>query len=302
MALSLPQKMAVADLAKVLYDFLPGSGNSNTSFPLAVGKVGLRDAWPQIGVSKGPGIVQMLTWTLENKRGHLSALMEEIVAQSITYRRHNPLTREEVDEVNRHLLRLQIKIPNLHDPAFLDGLPRRATAKAAAAPAATESTVSPQEFERLKIALLALAALEPQARGFAFEKFLTDLFGVFGLAPRNSFRNTGEQIDGSFTLHHETYLVEARWRERLADAAALHAFAGKVTGKASWSRGLFISEAGFTPEGLVAFGTGKPVICMDGLDLHDTLERRLALDKVLAAKARRAAETGKLFVQVRDIF
>jgi hypothetical protein len=302
MALSLPERMAVADLAKVLYNFLPGSGNNNTAFPIATGRVGLREAWPHIGVSKEPGIVAMLTWTLENKRGRLSALMEEIVSQSLTYRRQNPLTREELDEVNRHLQRLQIKIPGLHDPAFLDGLPRRAAAKPPTSAPAAQQGVSQKEYERLQVALRELAALDPKPRGFAFEKFLNDLFEVFGLAPRASFRNTGEQIDGSFTLHNETYLIEARWREKLSDAAALHAFAGKVTGKTTWSRGLFISEAGFSEDGLVAFGTGKPVICMDGLDLHDTLERKLGLDKVLGAKARRAAESGKLFVRVRELF
>ncbi len=302
MALTLPERMAVADLAKVLYNFLPGSGNSNTAFPIAAAKVGLREAWPQIGVSKEPGIVAMLTWTLENKRGRLSALMEEIVSQSLTYRRQNPLSREELDDVNRHLQRLQIKIPGLHDPSFLDGLARRAPAKPTAAPRVAEPGVSHQEYERLKTALLALAPLDPHPRGFAFERFLTDLFAAFKLAPRGSFRNTGEQIDGSFVLHHDTYLIEARWREKATDAAALHAFAGKVAGKVSWSRGLFISDAGFSEDGLEAFGTGKPIICMDGLDLHDTLDRKLPLPDMLAAKARRVVETGKPFVRVRDLF
>lgn len=301
MALSLPERMAVADLAKVLYKFLPGSGNNNTAFPIAASRVGLSEAWPQIGVSKEPGIVAMLTWTLENKRGKLSVLMEEIVSQSLTYRRNDPLSREELDEVNRHLLRLQIKIPGLHDPAFLDGLPRRA-AKPAGAPAAAESGVAAEEYARLKAALLKLAPMEAQARGYAFEQFLTDLFAVFKLAPRGSFRNTGEQIDGSFVLHHETYLIEARWRKKPADAADLRAFSGKVADKVAWGRGLFISDAGFSEDCWAAFGSGKPLICMDGLDLHDALDRKLALDRVLAEKVRRAVETGKPFIRVRELF
>ncbi|MEC9361603.1 MAG: restriction endonuclease [Pseudomonadota bacterium] len=301
MALSLPERMAVADLAKALYNFLPGSGNANTAFPIAAAKVGLSEAWPQIGVSKEPGIVAMLTWTLENKRGRLSALMEEIVSQSVTYRRRNPLSREEVDEVNRHLLRLQIKIPPLHDPAFLDGLPRRAANSADASPAA-QTAVAAEEYARLKAALLKLVPMEAHARGYAFEQFLTDLFAVFNLAPRGSFRNTGEQIDGSFMLHHDTYLIEARWRRKPADAADLRAFSGKVADKAAWSRGLFISDSGFSEDCWATFGSGKPLICMDGLDLHDALDRKLALDTVLATKVRRAVETGKPFIRVRELF
>ena len=51
----------------------------------------------------------------------------------------------------------------------------------------------------------------PQERGLRFKIFLSDVFAAFGLAPRGSFRIVGEQIDGSFRLHTETYLVEAKW-------------------------------------------------------------------------------------------
>ncbi len=38
-------------------------------------------------------------------------------------------------------------------------------------------------------------------------------------------------------------------------------------------KGLFVSNSGFTEDGLAAFGRGKRVICMDGLDLFETLSR-----------------------------
>lgn len=46
----------------------------------------------------------------------------------------------------------------------------------------------------------------------------------------------------------------------------LLSFAGKVSGKAAWSRGLHLSYAGYTPDGLEAFGRGKrtAIICMAG--------------------------------------
>lgn len=154
----------------------------------------------------------------------------------------------------------------------------------------------------LKQKLIELSDLEPQPRGYAFEAWLTDAFNAFGLAAREPFRLRGEQIDGSFQLHGETYLVEAKWHAAQTGAADLHAFHGKLEQKAAWARGLFISNSGFTPDGLAAFGRGKRVICMDGLDLFETLNRELPLDQVLARKARRAAETGQPFERVRDIF
>ena len=40
---------------------------------------------------------------------------------------------------------------------------------------------------------------------------------------------------------------------------------------------------------------------MDGMDLFDLLERQLTIEAVIEAKARRAVETGRPFVRVRDI-
>jgi hypothetical protein len=155
---------------------------------------------------------------------------------------------------------------------------------------------------QLKGELLALHQITPQARGYAFEKLLCDVFNVYGLEAREPFRLRGEQIDGSFQLLNETYLLEAKWQGGQTGVADLHTFHGKLEQKAAWTRGLFISNSGFTEDGLAAFGRGKRVICMDGLDLHDTMHREIPLNHVLDRKVRRAAETGSPFARVRDLF
>ena len=169
--------------------------------------------------------------------------------------------------------------------------------------------VAPQPQRRVDTALtsalaarlLEVSTMDPQARGYAFETFLKQVFDAYGLAARASFRPRGEQIDGSFVLGEQTYLLEARWRNARVDVETLRAFNGKVEEKASWSRGLIISQSGFTADGLHAFGRGKRVICMDGLDLHEILSGRLHLADVIALKVRRAAETGMAYVPVRDL-
>lgn len=175
-----------------------------------------------------------------------------------------------------------------------------------------DAAQGPQEsakpaFDQLRIAALRddvvkLSALEPQARGYAFEAFLKSLFEVYGLNPREAFRMRGEQIDGSFVLANETYLLEAKWESALTGVADLHIFQGKLDQKAAWARGLFVSHAGFSEDGLAAWGRGKRVVCMDGLDLYEMLERKLPFDHVLDRKIRRAAETGSAFVRVRELF
>jgi restriction endonuclease len=157
---------------------------------------------------------------------------------------------------------------------------------------------------RLRDSLMGLHTMPPQQRGFAFERFLNDLFELFQLAPRRSFRLVGEQIDGSFQLGQDVYLVEAKWQNEPTGQSDLLSFSGKVEGKAQWSRGVFISYSGFSQDGLEAFARGKStrIVCMDGFDLHCVLTHGLNLGEVIAAKVRRAGETNDAFVSVRDLF
>ncbi|MBU4261965.1 MAG: restriction endonuclease [Proteobacteria bacterium] len=150
--------------------------------------------------------------------------------------------------------------------------------------------------------LIQVTSLPPQKRGYEFEAFLKKLFDAYGLAARASFRLSGEQIDGSFVMHTETYLLEAKWQNAQTGVGDLHTFEGKLGQKASWTRGLFVSNSGFSSDGLQAFGRGKRLICMDGYDLSEMLRMKLSFVDVMDAKIRRAAETGCPFVPVRDLF
>ena len=167
--------------------------------------------------------------------------------------------------------------------------------------APAESRIDATAASSLANRLLQVSKMDPQPRGYAFEKFLRDMFDAYGLSARASFRLVGEQIDGSFVLGDDIYLLEAKWTNALVDAATLRSFNAKVEDKARWSRGLLLSYTGFSSNGLTAFGRGKSVICMDGRDLHDVLSRRLDFGDVLAMKVRRAAETGQPFVRVGDL-
>ena len=162
------------------------------------------------------------------------------------------------------------------------------------APSATTRTALRAQF-------LGLHELAPQPRGYAFERFLTALFDAWGLDARAGFSNRGEQIDGSFVLDGATYLLEAKWQARPADAATLHGFAGKVGERALWARGLFVSYAGFSSDLTHAF-TPRQVLLMDGMDVIDLLSRDLDLDAVLRAKGRHAVERKAAFASTRTLF
>ena len=216
----------------------------------------------------------------------------------MTYRvsKGSPITREDIQTLNDLLKKLEFKIPELYDPKFLDSLPSLAKEK--------PFQLTEKERKKLGEQLVQLGTLDAPSRGYAFEGFLNDIFKAFEMAPRESFRLVGEQIDGSLQFQGETYLVEATWRNKKVGQEELLSFSGKVVGKARWSRGLHIAYSGYSAEGLEAFARGRPtsIVCMDGLDMHELLERGLNLTKVLERKARRAAETNEAFVPVRELF
>jgi Protein of unknown function (DUF3644). len=150
--------------------------------------------------------------------------------------------------------------------------------------------------------LEALHNQQPHQRGHSFELWLNELFTAFYLSPKGAFRLKGEQIDGSFLLNNETYLVEAKWHSTKTGNADLHAFHGKLDQKISWARGVFISWAGFTRSGLDAWGRGKKVICVSGYDLVLMLKNNISFRMLMEEKIRRAAETGNLYVKIDEIY
>lgn len=299
MGLSLKELQAITEIADILYSFLPGSPHPFAapaiSFPGVANKLGLINYW--VGGSKKPAIVQLLQNTLENRRDLFCDLLLEIVKTGMAYRNNkkDPITRDEILELNTLITRINFKIPDLWDPAFIDTLPRKQPLEK------TEIKISNQEnINGLKIELIRLTSLKPQERGFAFEKFLNQLFSTYNLDPRNSFRIVGEQIDGSFQIGSDVYLLEAKWHDKPTDQADLLVFHGKIGGKSTWSRGLFVSYNGFSEDGLTAFSRGRQtnMIGMTSEDLFHILNGEMSLLDAINLKARRAAETGEFFVSV----
>lgn len=70
MSLSMKEATAISAIADLLYEFLPGSGNSRPAFPLAANGVAVGDFWQQ--GSKLPSLVQLLSVTLEHRRNRFA--------------------------------------------------------------------------------------------------------------------------------------------------------------------------------------------------------------------------------------
>ncbi len=132
-----------------------------------------------------------------------------------------------------------------------------------------------------------------QQRGFDFEKFLNELFLLYELDPKSSFKNYGEQIDGAFTFDGTDYLLEAKWKQQV-NRGDLASFTYKVESKLKIAMGLLITIEGLTPEAISP--DFKSIIIMDGIDIIAILDGRVTLPDLLYKKRRTANETGKIYV------
>jgi len=302
MSLSLKETQTLAGISEFLYSFLPGQAHpfadQRISFAGIAHELGLGKFWQ--GGSKQPAINALLENTLDLKRERFCPLILEIVRRGIKYRgsKGSPITKENIQILNELILEVGFKIPELWDESFLASLPRETVEQVEAS-----TEIVSERLEELRGAFLLLEKLPPQQKGFEFERLLNELFNTFGLQPRGSFRLQGEQIDGSLDFENHTYLIEAKFQTKPVGQEDLLVFRGKVEGKATWSRGIFISISGFTEDGLAAFSRGRPtnLIAINGQDLYFILDGQMPLDKAIRLKARRAAETGEVMVPVQQL-
>lgn len=142
----------------------------------------------------------------------------------------------------------------------------------------------------------AVISPDRQNAGYTLEDLLKDLFGLFEMDYRKSYRTLTQQIDGHFNFQGFDYLVEAKWRQEHPTEQELGGFKHKVDGKLESTRGFFVSIPGFRAEVISQFnGSGGNLILMDGSDLNYILEGRLDLRDALKKKIETAAQRGIVF-------
>ncbi len=156
-----------------------------------------------------------------------------------------------------------------------------------------------QKLDSIKTTYFGLfSSSVPQKRGFELEKVLYDMFALFDLDPKASFRTVGEQIDGAFSLEGTDYLFEAKWQKSFVDTADLDSFNGKIRRKLDNTLGLFLSVNGFSEDAVRIHSTGRStMILMDGVYLMAVLEGRIDFVSLIVRKRRHAAQTGEIYLK-----
>ncbi|MBT8226374.1 MAG: hypothetical protein HKP61_04215 [Dactylosporangium sp.] len=153
-----------------------------------------------------------------------------------------------------------------------------------------------EQLASLRDAFLMMhSATDHQARGFDFEKFINQMFGLFDLEPRAAYSLDREQIDGAFSFDTDDYVLEARWWKTAMGRGHLDIFKAKIERKGKNALGLYISVNGFTKDALDEYSDSTPFITMDGQDFMAVLDDRIRLDDLLRRKKRHANETGHCY-------
>jgi len=306
-ALTIPETQAISELAAVLYNFLPGSTFAPTGVKIDFGTVaqslGLGHLWP--GGSKLPAIEALLEGTLQTKKDKFCILIIRIVQEGIKYRnrKKDPITKEEIQKINNLNAQLHFKIPELHDPDFIAKLPTERLTEEKKKSTTNPQVVNPEKLTEIKTEFMKISQLQPHERGYAFEKFLRELFEIYNFNPKPSFRTQGEQIDGSIEFDHEIYLLEAKWQDKAITEADILVLDGRVQGHSTMGRGIYITAGCFSQDGIAAYRRLRPssIVGIDGQDLYFVLEKFLPLDEVLRFKLRKLVETGEFHYPVAKL-
>jgi hypothetical protein len=129
---------------------------------------------------------------------------------------------------------------------------------------------------------------DTQRRGYLLQDLLARTFDLHDIAVTKSFtRNDGaEQIDGKFKLEGWHYLVECRWRKKLADIRELDGLNGQVGRTGKQAMGFFLSINGWSKHvpPLLKQNANKSIVLMDGYDLRCVLTQQVDLKALLLAK------------------
>lgn len=265
-------------------------------------------------------IVGTIDWANQTKYESASELIDRMCARQDLYRNDLLVLFEQVinfndfshlkrwDDADKKIQRAKDAVGALRKQAkgYFDVAEEKKKTeerKKVAQEKAKNTTAFKSKLDELNKKFMDIAtSSDAQKRGYGLEKLLNELFTLFDLDPKASFKIIGEQIDGAFTFRDDDFLLEARWVQRPINAADLYSFAGKINGKRKNTLGLFVSMGGFSNECLQTTSPDlRSLILMDGMDLNAILTDRISLDDLLYRKRRHASETGNIYLNINKI-
>lgn len=163
---------------------------------------------------------------------------------------------------------------------------------------ANESKTVDYENELFRVRDLFIDAerLNGPQRGYAFEKVFIELMKISGIPVEESFKITGEQIDGAIKYGGHYYLIELKWTKSKAAHLEISSLYMKVEGKME-ARGIFISMNGYSSEIIQSLPKGKKLttLLLDGMHLSNVIFGRYTFQELLEHALSQASLKGEIY-------
>ena len=159
------------------------------------------------------------------------------------------------------------------------------------------------DYDRFNNSLLDLEkAPNAQLRGYAFEKYLNELFNAFGLDPHASYKTVYDQIDGSFILNGNTILIEAKYKKNLIPKDDLILFTNKIEQKSHYARGLFITYTLVDNQAIKYFtDRSSRFVVLTVEELYIMCQNKNSLINILMDKFRHLDERGIIYKHIMSL-
>lgn len=156
------------------------------------------------------------------------------------------------------------------------------------------------DYENLTSSLFKIDSISnKQARGYAFEKYLNELFKAFGLSPNASYRTEYDQIDGSFKLNDNTILLEAKYKSHEIPKDDLILFTNKIESKSHFVKGLFITFSHVDKKAIEYFtDRSSRIIVLTVEEIFILCQNKMSLQTILENKFRILDERGLIYKHI----
>ncbi len=264
-------------------------------------------------------IVLKFDWN-QPKRVYVNLLIDFMIANEDKYQKHILKLILDVIEIKdfSHLAKLEdgkqksenakmsvVALNNLFKP-YQDIVDKIERQKLSKDKFITSIAVKKEIVKNLEVLkneyILLVSEKNHQKRGKLLESFMKKIFDYYDIDAKSSFKLEGEEIDGAFTFESTKYLFEAKWHAKKIQPKYLNDFHVKITDKLDNTLGLFLAINGFTENAISKRSNSTPkIVLMDGEDLMYVLDGRIDLPTLLNRKIGFAAQTGNIFLSVKDI-
>lgn len=284
----------VEDLAEHLESYLPGSPEWRTTYTFlsACRELKLEQYW-QRGAT-GPAVERLLSRVLEVQRGRFSLLIQTVVDHGLEHREreNNPISRQDIDELNRLLSLLTVQIPRYLTPEFRFARPDLMQDEKAR----EERELNTREALRADyVGLLD----KPDVEGLTL--ITNRLLRMAKIVRLDRLRTVEDRLEGAVRLGHYEIFVQGHTVGTVS-GSQIEAF--KVARQASGRMlGLVISLNGFAADALaLAHSEASPAyLLMDGAHLFRVLNGDAALDDLLRRLVGLLAEEQRPYVPMSEL-